>query len=466
MSSDPDARLDGLMQSFMDRQRRGERPSAEEYAARHPDLAEAIRDVFPALEVMEEFGSVASPATGTLGATIPHGPVPEQLGDFRVLREVGRGGMGIVYEAVQESLGRHVALKVLPPLARGNPTHLERFQREAKAAAKLHHSNIVPVFGIGAHEGVPYYAMQFIRGQTLDAVLKELRHLREAPAPAETLGFGASPDRSVAHALLTGRFEPDTGPDATPTLTGTEGSNPSSMSRHGTAPDKSRYYRSVAEVGAQVADALAYAHSQGVVHRDVKPANLLLDARGTVWVADFGLAKAEDTPGLTNEGDVLGTLRYMAPEQFDGRADHRSDVYSLGVTLYELAALRPAFDDPVRVRLIHRVRQEEPPPPRRHVPDLPRDLETVILKAMAKEPTRRYASAQELADDLRRFLADRPVHARRATLFEHGWRWARRNPGRAGMLTVIASLLVARRAWTGRSARNRRRSSASSWAEA
>ena len=202
------------------------------------------------------------------------------------------------------------------------------------------------------------------------------------------------------------------------------------------------YSRSVARVGVQVAEALAYSHQQGILHRDIKPANLLLDTQGTVWVSDFGLVKEQGTEELTTQGDFVGTLRYMAPERFLGRSDPRSDVYGLGLTLYEMLTLRPAFAASDRARLVERVQHEEPPRPRKLDPHIPRDLETIVLKAIAKEPGRRYATATAMAEDLRRFLADRPVEARRAATWERVWRWVRRNPGLAVSTASAAVLLV------------------------
>jgi WD40 repeat protein len=202
------------------------------------------------------------------------------------------------------------------------------------------------------------------------------------------------------------------------------------------------YYRGIARVALQVADALAYAHRQGILHRDIKPSNLLLDQQGTVWVTDFGLAKAEGADDLTQVGDIVGTVRFMAPERFDGRSLPQSDVYALGVTLYELLTLRPAFDDLNKARLVEKVLHEPPLPPRRLDPRAPRDLETVVLKCLAKDPRERYASAEALAEDVRRFLADRPVKARRAGTVERLWRWARRNPAVASLLGCVTVLLV------------------------
>jgi serine/threonine protein kinase len=191
-----------------------------------------------------------------------------------------------------------------------------------------------------------------------------------------------------------------------------------------------------------VADALAHAHAQGILHRDIKPSNLLLDLRGTVWVTDFGLAKASDADDLTRTGDVVGTLRYMAPERFDGLGDHRADVYALGLTLYELLTLRPAFLADNRHKLVEQVLTAAPPAPRRVRPAVPRDLETVVLKATARDPALRYQAAADLADDLRRYLEDRPIRARRASGTEQAWRWCRRNPAVAGLLATVLLVLA------------------------
>ena len=199
----------------------------------------------------------------------------------------------------------------------------------------------------------------------------------------------------------------------------------------------------MARIGLQLAEALAYAHKQGVLHRDIKPSNLILDIQGTVWITDFGLAKSEGTDELTQTGDIVGTLRYMAPERFKGASLVQGDVYSLGMTLYEMLALRPAFDDSNRAQLIQRVLHDDPPLLRKWDPYIPRDLETIVLKACAADPARRYPTAEAMADDLRRFLSDRPIRARRSTSVERLWRWCRRNPAVACLTGAVAALLVA-----------------------
>jgi serine/threonine protein kinase/WD40 repeat protein/tetratricopeptide (TPR) repeat protein len=463
--------FDALAEEFVERHRRGEQPSLSEYADRYPELADAIRDRFPGL-----LGTVVCPrtdATGSFAAglgeaagNLPLPPAapsrggPSRLGDYRILREVGRGGMGVVYEAEQVSLGRHVALKVLPAHGLLNPTFLERFRREAKAAAKLHHTNIVPVFGVGEADGVHFYAMQFIHGQGLDQVLADLRRLRNGPGldQDQSAATRTASRFGVSEGLLSGLFDAATvrregvgepqaasnslvRPGAPSEVAGAASTASSSTLSAGAAG--SEYHLRVARLGLQAAEALAYAHRQGVLHRDIKPSNLLLDRQGIVWITDFGLAKAEGADELTQTGDLVGTLRFMAPERFDGRSLPQSDVYSLGLTLYELLTLRPAFAEGNKGRLIERVLHEPPAPPRRIDPGIPRDLETVVLKCLAKDPEARYATADALAEDLRRFASDRPIKARRSSSAERLVRWCRRNPAVAILSAAILLLLTA-----------------------
>src|SRR6266536_2407284 len=207
------------------------------------------------------------------------------------------------------------------------------------------------------------------------------------------------------------------------------------------------YFRSVAQLGAQVAEALDHAHQMGVVHRDIKPGNLMLDARGKVWITDFGLARLDSSASLTVSGDLVGTLRYMSPEQALAKRvtiDHRSDVYSLGVTLYELLTLEPAVGGKDRQELLHQIAFEEPPLPRKVNRAIPQELETIVLKAMEKNPAERYVTAQDLADDLRRFLEDKPIRARRPSLAQRARKWARRHKPlvRATAALVLAVLLL------------------------
>jgi WD40 repeat protein/serine/threonine protein kinase len=469
-----------LAEEFLERHRQGERPSLREYTDRHPDLAEEIREVFPAMALMENIALVSESTEER--PQVPAAPeaVPlQQLGDYRLIRAIGHGGMGIVYEAEQVSLGRHVALKVLPRKMLVDVKHRRRFEREARLAAKLHHTNIVPVFGVGEQDGMPYYVMQFIQGLGLDQVLEELKRLRasdcepkKVPADARSAARKEMSAADVARSLLTGRFEPaaaDASPDPLPTEAqaqqpaggeGQECSAPPSAGplvesgsgssvvlpgQSGTTGKKAKpptYWQSVAQIGVQVASALEYAHQQGVLHRDIKPSNLLLDRRTTVWVTDFGLAKASDSEDLTHTGDVLGTLRYMPPEAFEGRSDPRGDLYSLGLTLFELLALRPAFGEKDRNKLIKQVTTGEPPRLDRLNREVPRDLVTIVHKAIGRDPRQRYASAGELAADLHRFTNDEPIKARPIGAAERLWRWCRRNPLLASSLAAMAATLV------------------------
>jgi serine/threonine protein kinase len=441
--------LDVLATEFTARQRRGECPTIDEYTERYPELAEEIRVLFPTIATLERL-KVSRQRTPD-GRVSLAGSRLERLGDFRVIREIGRGGMGIVYEAEQQSLARRVAVKVLPRQALVDSRHLQRFQREAQTAAALHHTNIVPVFGVGQHDGFHYYVMQLIDGVGLDRVLarlesggasqsgRELSHvvrqvLKEHELPASNIpsdgqsSLSTEPLRS-RHTM--GGKLPQNAIETPlpPALTGSDALRAS-------------HWQSVARLGIQIADALQSAHAQGTLHRDIKPANLIIDRQNVVWVADFGLAKAlEGEPG-SHSNEIVGTLAYMAPEQLQGRADHRSDIYSLGLTLYELLTLRPAFEQADRTQLLQRIVKNEPPRPRQIRPEIPRDLETIVLKAMVREPSHRYASAAELAADLRCFLEDRPIEARRATAAERAWRWCRRNPVVAVLSATAAMLLV------------------------
>jgi serine/threonine protein kinase len=293
--------LDQLAEEFVERYRRGERPALTEYIQRHPELESEIRDLFPGLVLMEGVRPETGEATGAYAEAPAQAKLPERIGDYRILREVGHGGMGIVYEAEQESLGRHVALKLLPSHALLDPRHLQRFQREARAAARLHHTNIVPVYGIGSDDGLHYYVMQFIQGQGLDQVLGELKQLRKgkgATAAGPSGGTGAVSVAEVAQALLTGKSQAGSpaapAGDVVPAGSSSDSHGPIHLpgqSSPSTLSDTGRpYWQSVARLGIQVAEALAYAHGQGTLHRDIKPSNLLLDGDGIVWVTDFGLA--------------------------------------------------------------------------------------------------------------------------------------------------------------------------------
>ena len=481
-SSDSQNLIEVLIDEFLDRQRRGERPTVEEFVTRHPELASEIQETLPALALMEQVAPASADLQPSSSSAESFERRIEQIGDYRILREIGRRGMGVVYEAEQQSLGRRVALKVLPHQMAGDARPLERFQREARAAARMHHSNIVPVFDVGHDQEHSFYTMQLITGQGLDQVIQDLRQLRDAIGSCGTRSHATGersrdqPDRqnsanspeSIAKSLLTGRLHVDSldqrgvndsviasaeSPVDRPSRsdlseTVAQKMNPTTSvllpgrKELSTAESNRRaYYVSVAQVGIQTASALSYAHARGIIHRDIKPSNLLLDTAGTVWVVDFGLAKTGDE-AMTHTGDLLGTIRYMSPERFRGMCDARADVYSLGLTLYEMLLLEPAFASSDQLSLIDQIKATDAKPPRAVDPRIPRDLETIVLKAIDKDPKRRYQSADEMAEDLERLIQDEPIKARRVSVIERFSRWSRRNRGMAAALASIATLLI------------------------
>jgi serine/threonine protein kinase/Flp pilus assembly protein TadD len=408
--AEDDSRVIRALQEYQAAVRVGQKPNRQEFQARFPEVAEALAECLDGLDFLQAVAPhLSGLEAGTPAAADLHPEAP--LGDFRILRELGRGGMGVVYEAVQISLGRRVALKVLPFASALDAKQLQRFKNEAQAAAHLHHTHVVPVYATGCERGVHFYAMQFIDGQSLAAVIQGLRQ----HAGLEEDAAAGDSGTSVAGKLSTER------------------------SSKGPA-----FFRTVATLAVQAAGALEHAHGLGVVHRDIKPANLLVDGQGSLWVTDFGLAQVQSDARLTLSGDVLGTLRYMSPEQALAQRvviDHRTDLYSLGATLYELLTLEPVFPGPDRQELLRQIAFEEPRPLRRVTKAVPAELEIIVLKALAKEPAERYASARELADDLGRFLRDEPIRARRPPLVQRARKWARRH--RPVVWSAAVSLLLA-----------------------
>lgn len=402
-----------LIDRFMQQWRAGDDPSIEDYCRRYPHLAEKFRSLGPVLLAMEEY-STRQPEADRLAATGVSGGDTStvtslRIGDYTLLREIGSGGMGVVYEAEQESLGRRVAIKLLFDRFSRMPATLERFRREARAAARLCHPNIVPVVGLGDDGGINYYVMQYIDGIGLDRICELAgRNGSIENQPSES----GCPDRLAAQQLT-------------------------KLSREYLFSDSAgpRWVH-IARFGAQVADALDYAHQQGVLHRDVKPSNLLLDRHGQAWLTDFGLARDAADENLTTTGNVLGTLRYLAPERLQGISDRRGDVYGLGMTLYELLVGEPGFRDSDPQVLLRRIMHDEPLSPRSLDRSIPRDLETIVVTSIARQPKDRYATAAEMAADLRRFLEGRPVLARPVPRLKKCWRWCRRNP-------VLSSMGVA-----------------------
>ena len=401
-----------LADEFVSRKQAGESPSISEYCARYPHLAGRIREIFATLSMLESVKSDSGVAEKEAA------DFPETIGSYRIVREIGRGGMGIVYEAQHAALGRPVALKVLVRRLSGNAHAKARFEREARAVAKLHHTNIVPLFEVGEDEGQSFLAMQLINGISLDQLI--------------------------------GRSEFSSGSFSLPAelQQSTESSRPESSHRlpsrgsSGSGSQHSQRIRSILDIAIQIAGALRYAQEREIIHRDIKPSNILLDESGVAWLTDFGLAKSKDMDeDLTQTGDFVGTLRYMAPERFRGECDERADIYALGLTLYELLTGKEAFESSDRLKLMRMVDECEPVSPRSHDPRIPRDLETIVLKSISRDPASRYKSAKALADDLERFQQDRPIKARRHNVMEQLVRWSRRNKSLAASLSVVGLLL-------------------------
>ena len=478
--------VEQIAEHYAARLRAGRQASIADYIARFPQYADEIRELLPTVAAMEQLGR--NEASQRLADSKPRDAYWQgrRIDDYRIIREIGRGGMGVVYEAEQQALKRHVALKVLPSIQSESIKSQQRFQREAESAARLHHSNIVPVFGIGEHDGMAYYVMQLIEGVGLDEVLTELGHIHQNSTTSPQSECSPSSDApgipraaNVALALHQGNFmngrKPASSADSltlndSSTIHESESTvfqNPDDSNTHrletkgnpfspGAEQDNARgrgierrgdsYWRSVAFIGVQLSDALQYAHQHGIIHRDIKPSNLLLDQHGVIWITDFGLAKQQDPQQqVTKTGDVIGTLRYMAPEQLTGHSTARSDIYCLGCTLYEFLTFQPAFENTRIGRLVQEKNSGGPQTPRSINPRVPADLETIVLKCCASDPAERYPNAGELLLDLQRFLDDRPILARRATPAEQFLRWCRRNPAVAALsgLALILTLTVA-----------------------
>jgi serine/threonine protein kinase len=398
------SRLEQLIFECLERMEAEGPPALEALCAQHPEHAEALRARMQTLH-----------AAGLIETT-PDGapPFPERLGDFRLLQHLGGGGMGVVYLARQESLGREVALKLIRPEQLFFPGARERFRREVETVARLAHPGIVPIYTVGEEGGIPYFAMERIVGCSLADVVEHLQQEPVAQLP------GAAFDRAIAACTA----DPTTPAPAT-LFAG-------------------RWTEACLRIVREVAEALEHVHRRSVLHRDVKPSNIMLTRSGRVMLVDFGLSSAEGSERLTKAGSQLGSLAYMPPEQLRGDVaaiDARSDVYSLGATLYELLTLRLPFADARPSELCRQIAEDPPPPPRGRNPAIDRDVETVCLHAMANDPRQRYASAAEFAQDLTCALEHRPIAARRSSPLERTVRWIRRQPAMASAV-LLALLLV------------------------
>ncbi|MCO6458094.1 MAG: serine/threonine protein kinase [Pirellulaceae bacterium] len=364
--SERDERLAVLLADLTDRAQRRETVDLEQVCREHPDLADELRQLWGAVMVANLAGSHASEETlapnRDSAVTLP---LPCRFGDYELRRELGRGGMGIVYEARQISLNRTVAVKMILRGQLASSTDLERFRAEAEAAARLNHPNIVPVYEVGQQDGRAYFCMKYVPGQTL----------------AQRLADGPLPPREAARLL------------------------------------------------AAVSRAIHFAHQHGVLHRDLKPSNIVIDDQQQPHVMDFGLAKQiTDPASLTRTGAVLGTPAYMAPEQAAGARGEvgpASDVYSLGSILYHMLTAQPPFQAATPVDTLLKLLEQDPIPPRVLNPLADRDLEMIAIRCLQKPADLRYGSAAALADDLEAYLNDEPISARSGRLGQIVARWFR-----------------------------------------
>lgn len=383
-----DVLLDLIYNEIVVREELGENPSLDEYASRYPHLDEDLKLHFEVHRAVQEnlLTDTCRVSDGESLADIDDvaleiGPT---LTDYEIVGELGRGGMGVVYKARHRRLKRFVALKMFQPGRRPSPRELERFRSEAEAIARLQHVNIVQVFEVGQEHGTPYLALELAENGTLQKKLQDLPYTPHAAA----------------------------------------------------------------ELIETLARAIQHAHEHHIIHRDLKPANVLFAADGAPKITDFGLAKllevdADSPRDATRSGEPIGTPRYMSPEQAEGRLDRigpTTDVYALGTLLYECLTGQVPFVSASVVETVDKIRHDEPVPPRRLQPSIPRDLETICLNCLYKHPTRRYASAQVLAEDLRRFLQGEPIVARRTPVWERSWMWCRRRPAFATL--IAASFLL------------------------
>lgn len=386
---------------------------------------------------------------GSLGTAARAGPRYPSIPGYRILGIAGKGGMGIVYRAVQNKLNRTVALKVLPAMiGTASPAAVTRFRKEATAAARLHHTNIIPIYDFGESLDGYYYAMELINGQSLNVVIQRLGERKAHTAPPTRL---ADLMRHSLSELPAAKTPAEGVPE-------NEGESPPGAGSAVAARGQT-YYKLAARWIADAADALQHAHAAGIIHRDIKPANLMLSVDGRILVADFGLAKDVSESSMTMTGALLGTLRYVSPEQAMARrvrVDHRTDIYSLGATMYELLCFQPAFPGDDQKEILGAIISSDPLSPHKVVAAVPRELETICLKALEKSADARYPSAKDFADDLRRYIGDLPISAKRPGLLQRAVKFSRRRKavviaGAACLaLLITGCLLYASMRATGR----------------
>ena len=436
-----DSRLDQLVEQLCDQVQGGIPVELDNLVEAYPEMKEQLQLIYPMICAMANWSNDDAGKNRSDSGGLHH----LQLGDFEILRQIGRGGMGVVYEALQISIHRKVALKVLPLASLVDPRALQRFKNEVAAIATLEHPHIVSVFSVGEERGIHFFAMQLIQGQSLAAVISELksRTAQDQRLSGDAILQAVSNIQNLESIPSPQNLEAPNSSELTD-FPETAAETVVAGGSHTVSPEADQtYFQNIVALTLQTADALQHAHDHGIVHRDIKPGNLLLDGQGNLFVTDFGLARIETGAGVTMTGDLLGTLRYMSPEQVAGNRtliDHRTDIYSLGATLYELLTLQPMWSGNDRAQFIRQISLEEPAPPRSLNSSIPVDLETVVLRAINKNPQDRYQSALDLAEDLQRWLDHKPVLARRPTIVQRILKWSQRNP--AIMWATVAILVL------------------------
>lgn len=417
-----------IVEAFEDARRRNPKTTVGDWAGKHPEFADDLNELLPSLVLME---SAAGHATEAAARSASVESIPDAIGEYRILRKLGRGGMGVVFLAVQESLAREVALKVLPTTLNLDENFLERFRREATVAAGLAHPNIVPVYGVGVAEGRHYYAMRYIDGFSLDELLRTMRNSGQEGRSGSDQESLSSDVRIAIRAMR----------EARSVGAGSGGLALEEPKPHGSL-GAGFEVRTAIELALELAGGLAHAHGSGVLHRDIKPGNILIDAEGRPWISDFGLCRVDEAEDLTSEGAIVGTLRYMAPEQVEGAADERSDVYALGLVLFEMLTLRPAFDTTRRAKLIHDILHAPVPRVRKVRPGVALPVDTIVQKATSKLAEERYQSVAAMARDLRAFLDNRPITAQPPSVLYLARLFVSRHKFAAAMTAVALALFA------------------------
>ncbi len=396
-------RVVAILDDYLVELEKGGSPSVESLLAEYPELAVQLRSSLESIRLLNKVHIATNDSNSSNSGNPLIGPQSIRVNGFQMGRELGRGAMGVVYAARMESTGNEVAIKFLESNGVRDPSCIERFRREARAAESLNHPSIVPVYHIGCENGRHYYTMKLIDGESLSQLIDH--------------AFQRTPNsKRELHGDSIGLRQ---------------------------LPTTIEYYRTLAKEMASVANALHEAHTMGIVHRDIKPSNLLMDSTGHIWITDFGLAHVEDGLNLTYTGDIIGTFQYMSPEQASGRReriDFRSDIYSFGATLYELFVGKAPFDGMDRALILQRIQNDEPLRPTVYNRDLPRDLETIVRRAMRPERSHRYQSAALVAEDLIRFSNGQPVLANSVSLAERARNWATNHSGRLAVALLVALL--------------------------